>query len=91
MAVYPTTLARNPSGPDRGAAVHPRSLRTNFSPWRHVVPADWFWIMGDVTLSFFGKVKPDILRVSVIGQIVRTWFTSSSRFESIEDRKLSIS
>jgi len=29
----------------------------NFSPWRHVVPADWFWIIGDVTLSFFGKIS----------------------------------
>ncbi|SXC99349.1 Uncharacterised protein [Klebsiella quasipneumoniae] len=28
----------------------------NFSPWRHVVPADLFWIIGDVTISFFGKV-----------------------------------
>ncbi|SVM25476.1 Uncharacterised protein [Klebsiella pneumoniae] len=29
----------------------------NFSPWHHVVPADWFWIIGDIPLSFFGKIS----------------------------------
>ncbi|RRE77977.1 hypothetical protein EAN97_20735 [Klebsiella pneumoniae] len=46
--------------------------KQNFSPRRHVVPADWFWIIGDIPLSFFCKISR-ILRVSVIGQIVRTW------------------
>ncbi|VGG99156.1 Uncharacterised protein [Klebsiella quasipneumoniae] len=29
----------------------------NFSPWRHVVPADCFGIIGDVTLSLLGKIS----------------------------------
>ncbi|CAH3854452.1 Uncharacterised protein [Klebsiella oxytoca] len=29
----------------------------NLCSWRHVVSAEWFWIIGDITLSFFGKVS----------------------------------
>lgn len=57
MAVYPTTLVRNPSEPDRAAAV--RRVRSEVTPWYpgDVIATDGFRVVGNISIGFIGEEK----------------------------------
>ena len=58
MAVYPTTLARNPVNRVEVQLLVALAQEQSFSPWRHVVMADRFWVKGD---NLFPKTKLKII------------------------------
>lgn len=81
MAVYPTTLARNPSEPDRAAAV--RRVRSEVTPWYPGRRYSDRWVQG--RRQYFDRLhwraEKDTIPASLTEKNVRTWLPPVARLK----------